>query len=320
MRHFACAVIVLIIFGVAAGQSGGAPTTQEQRQSVLRLAASYPANPQDPALDQQATAATKMLQDAPDIPVALCPEHLPWIEKKKYKYAHELTIAYYLGSGAYAIQHSEAKPSRLYYPALMAGSEAAIRAYQTILGQDAGAKLDKMSEWIDQQKAGKLMANLEANCSSPNPARSRPKGPSTAEERQHIIAFASQLQQNPIDPILRPEYQELFFVIVQATDFSVEMCTISTPWMGDKPEYKYGPDLTGLNLLAMSAFVLQNPGKDGAAQNRAGLAASLRGYEAILQQEPTAHSKTLDDVLNVEKQGKLDEWFKDRYTKTCKKK
>jgi len=118
------------------------------------------------------------------------------------------------------------------------------------------------------------------------------------------------------------EYQELFIVVVSASDFTVEICTASSPWMDDKPEYKYGPDLLALNLMAMSAYVLRNPetGKEGFAHNRAGLAASLRGYEAVLKQEPAAHSKALDELLLLEKQGQLDDWFRARYAKKCTKK
>jgi len=45
---------------------------------------------------------------------------------------------------------------------------------------------------------------------------SRPKGPLTVQERQRILELASLLQQSPLDPALRPEYQELFIVVVQA--------------------------------------------------------------------------------------------------------
>ena len=200
--------------------------------------------------------------------------------------------------------------------------EAALRAYQSLLQLDSSAKLDKMDDWSSKQKSSQLIPYLEKTCERPNPALSRPKGPLTVQERQRILELASLLQQSPLDPALRPEYQELFIVVVQASDFTVEICTASSPWMDDKPEYKYGPDLLALNLMAMSAYVLRNPetGKEGFAHNRAGLAASLRGYEAVLKQEPAAHSKALDELLLLEKQGQLDDWFRARYAKKCTKK
>jgi hypothetical protein len=170
-----------------------------------------------------ATSAAKMLQEAPDIPVATCADHLPWTQKKNYKYAHQLSVAYMLGSGGYALQHAEVKPiSRLYFPGLLAGSQSAMRAYQVILQKDPKAKLDKMNDWNDRMQAGTFTAMLIKDCSPPNPAVSRGKEPVTAEEKRRIIALAEEMQKNPIDPALLPEYQELFTVVIQASGFTVE--------------------------------------------------------------------------------------------------
>jgi hypothetical protein len=216
-------------------------------------------------------------------------------------------VAYYLGSGSYSIEHEGAKPSRLHYPGLLAGSQAATRAYQAILKLDGKARLDKMDDWIAMQQSGEFLPHLIQKCLWRSPAMSRGKVPVKPEEKQRIIAFAEELQQNPLDPALLPEYQELFTVIIQAPDFTVVFCTASTPWMKDKPEYKYGPELMALDAMAMASYILRNPdtGKDANAHNLAGLKVSLRGYEAILKQEPAAHSRALDDSLALEKEGKL---------------
>lgn len=316
MRHiWFC--ILLFLATAAAAQSG---TT---REDVVRLAASYPVNPQDAALEAQATSAAKMLQSTPDIPVSICTEHLPWIEKKNYKYAHQLTVAYLLSSGAYSIQHAEVKPvTRMYFPGLLAGSKAAMQTYQSILQLDPKAKLDKMNDWSSRMQAGTFMAMLIKECSPPNPAVSRGKEPITAAEKQRIIALAEEMQKNPIDPALLPEYQELFIVVIQASGFTVEVNTASTPWEDDKPEYQYSGELMALNLMAMASYVLQNPetGKSGFVHGHAGLIACLRGYEAILKQQPSAQSKSMEAALTAEKEGKLDDWYKQRYAaKTSKK-
>jgi hypothetical protein len=320
MRHRVFCVLVMLAVAAAA-QSGGAPTSAEQRQAVVRLAAAYPVHPEDQALDQEAAAVVKLRMAVPDRPAAVCIEHVPWV-KKKYKHDRELTLAYVLGSEAYVLQHAELKPSRLHFPALLAGSQAAIRTYQSILQLNPKAKLDKMNDWADRMQAGTFMPMLVKDCSPPNPAMSRGTGPVTAEEKQRIIALAEEIQKKPIDPALLPEYQELFIVVIQTSDFTVEITSAGNPWMDDKPEYKYGPELLALNMMAMASYVLQNPetGKSGFAHGRAGLAASLRGYEAILRQEPSAQSKTMEDALAAEKAGKLDDWYKERYNKKSTKK
>jgi len=322
VRHLVSGVLLLV--GTAAlAQSGSAPTTAEQRAGVVRLAAAYPANPQDPGLDGEATAAAKLLQAAPDIPVPICTGHLPWIEKKNYKYAHQLTVAYLLGSGAYSIQHADAKPTtRLYFPGLLAGSQASIHIYQSILQLDPKARLDKMNDWNDRIQAGTFMALLIKECSPPNPALSRGKEPVTAEEKRRIVALAEEMQKNPIDPALLPEYQELFVVVIQASGFTVEIGSAAAPWMDDKPEYKYGAELLALNVMAMASYVLQNPetGKSGFEHGRAGLMACLRGYEVLLKQDSTAQSKSMEAALAAEKQGKLEDWYKERYSRKSSKK
>jgi len=303
-------------------QSVGAQAATDQRETAVRLAAAYPANPLDAALDREATAAAGVLQAAPDNPVVSCSDRLPWMEKKKYKYNHELSVAYVLGAGAYALQHAEVRRSRRYYPGLMAGSQAALRAYESILAQDPKARLDNMSVWSDQMRSGEFRRILFKNCALPNPALSRSKDPLTPEERRRIVALAEEMQKDPIDLALKPEYQELFVVVAQASDISVNLCPSSSPWIDEKPEYKYGSDLLALNLMAMASYVLRNPdtGKSGLAHGRAGLIASLRGYEAVLKQDPGAKSAALDAALEREKQGKLDDWYKEQYAARCKNK
>lgn len=170
MRRVAACVFVLACALQGISQTGGAQLTEDQSKAVIRLAAAYPLNPTDPALDQQASAAAKLLI-TPGAPPSTCADHLPWIEKKKYKYAHELSVALYLGSGSYILQHAGTRPSMVYYPALLAGSQAAISTYQVLLRQDPSAKLDKLDGWIAKQQSGQLMSYLEEKCQRPNPVQ-----------------------------------------------------------------------------------------------------------------------------------------------------
>jgi hypothetical protein len=316
MRYFIACILAANSVFVAMAQTTGGSLTEEQRQEIIRLAIAYPASPYDITLDQQATTAVKVLT-SPEF--RICTDHLPWLENKKYKYSHKLSVAYYLGGGAYVVQHGGIRPSLRYYPASLAAAQTAIHAYQSLRQQDPGATLDKMDDWIAKQQPEQFPAYLHEKC--PWPALNRPAGPTTVEEKQRFLEMAYRLQQTPLDPALRPEVQELLAVMAEATDFTVLICTGSTPWMAEKPEYKYGPELLALDLMAMSAYILQNPitGKEGSVHNRAGLTATLRGYEAILKQDPGSHSKALDDLLLLEKQGRLDDWFH-AHSKGCTEK
>src|SRR6202023_2352717 len=308
MRDFVALMLAANFVFVAVAQTNGSSLTEEQRHEIIRLAAAYPVNPYDITLDQQATTAVNLLI-SPEF--RICTEHLPWVENKKYKYSHKLSVAYYLGGGSYVVQHSGTRPTLLYYPASLAAAQAAVHAYQSLRQQDPGAALDKMDDWITKQQPEQFSDYLQEKCLWPNQALNRPKGPTTAEEKQRFLELAYRLQQTPLDPALRPEFQELLAVMADAADFTVYMCTACMPWIREEPEYKYGPDLLALDVMSMTAYILQNPitGKKGPAHNRAGLTATLRGYEAILKQAPSAHSRVLDDLLSLEKQGKLNDWF-----------
>ena len=70
-----------------------------------------------------------------------------------------------------------------------------------------------------------------------------------------------------------------------------------------------------------AAFTIENPEKAGdrLAQFVAGVEGALRAYSAILQQKPEARSKSLDEILQKQSQGKLQEFVRDAADKGCRK-
>jgi hypothetical protein len=62
-------------------------------------------------------------------------------------------------------------------------------------------------------------------------------------------------------------------------------------------------------MLASGAFIIENPAKAGDtnAMNLAAVESVLKVYSGIVKQKPDAKWKTLDDLLNKQTQGKLDE-------------
>ena len=73
----------------------------------------------------------------------------PWLAKKKYKYAPELTLAATFGQGVLAIEHPESAGTT---EANLAGLKSALRVYEKILAQDAKAKVDLMEDLLQQEK------------------------------------------------------------------------------------------------------------------------------------------------------------------------
>ena len=91
---------------------------------------------------------------------------------------------------------------------------------------------------------------------------------------------------------------------------------IEAPW--GRPRYSCATfQCTGDDIgpAASTAFLIENPDKtsDLGAMNLAAVESVLKTYNAILQQKPEAKSKTLDDLLKKQSQGKL----KDSIQKQC---
>ena len=74
-----------------------------------------------------------------------------------------------------------------------------------------------------------------------------------------------------------------------------------------RPGYKYRSALNSQLLLSSAAFALEHPDRasDGTAQNIGGMEGVLKAYSAILKSDPAAHAKSLDDLLQKQRQGKL---------------
>ena len=91
--------------------------------------------------------------------------------------------------------------------------------------------------------------------------------------------------------------------------------------MPSKDKYKRSGDLAAVGLAATVAFMIQHPdeGKDPATAGVAAMESMLRAYQKIIEQDPKAHSKEMDEVVEIQKQGKLEEYIRGRWATTCKK-
>ncbi len=149
-------------------------------------------------------------------------------------------------------------------------------------------------------------------------AQEQKRGPSTQEERARAVRIAQALEAQPNDTSLHDDYTWLLCWAVEVPDLSVSICTANMPW---KDKYKHSGDLAAVGLAATVAFVIQHPneGKDAGAAGLAAMESMLRAYQKIVEQDPKAHSEEMDEVVETQRQGKLEGYVRDRWTKTCNK-
>ncbi|HSY93263.1 MAG TPA: hypothetical protein VK812_18010 [Candidatus Binatus sp.] len=143
------------------------------------------------------------------------------------------------------------------------------------------------------------------------------QAPSTPEERTRLVTLTHKLESNPLDPKLRSEREWAIKWLIEVPDIHVGMCPTI---LGDYHKYKYSSEITTQLMLAGAEFAIENPdqAKDQSAQYVAAAESALKAYSAILQQDPKARSKPLDEVVQRQSEGKLKESVQDAANKTCR--
>jgi hypothetical protein len=137
---------------------------------------------------------------------------------------------------------------------------------------------------------------------------------STPEERAQWVETTHKLESNPLDDSVNTEGERALKQVSDAHDIHVPLCPgLLSGFNGLK--YIYAHVITRQYMLASTAFLIENPEKasDVDAMNLAAVESVLKTYSAILRQKPEAKSKTLDDLLKKQSQGKL----KDFVQKQC---
>jgi hypothetical protein len=151
---------------------------------------------------------------------------------------------------------------------------------------------------------------------SPAPEKPAEKH-STPEDRQRLLAIAHKLEAAPLDAALAPEREWAVSWVVAAPDIHVRICP---SLLGDlrRPRYKYKAEIGEQFLISSAAFLIEHP--DQADNNRAqsvgGMEGVLKAYSAIVKAEPQATAKSLDALLEKQREGKLADvvW---EIAKTC---
>ena len=137
------------------------------------------------------------------------------------------------------------------------------------------------------------------------PAESKMRGPSTPEERARALDYIQSLEQKPLAKDSVEKRIWLTEWIVQVPDITVTMCCKALDSL-DTVNETYSNQLRMQAIYSEAGYILQHPGVKSEAQKQAaGLAGALRAYQAIQRFDPTAEYPVLDNLLSLQRQGKL---------------
>jgi len=162
----------------------------------------------------------------------------------------------------------------------------------------------------------KLLAVLIVLTSAASlPCAAKMRGPSTPEERARAVEYVRSLEENPLAKDSLEKRMWLTEWIVEVPDFTVSACCKELESL-DKVNNTYSNQLRMQVVYSQAAFLLQHPEEKNAATIRAaGLAGTLRAYRAIQRFDPTAKYPLLDNLIALEKKGKLQQYVQ---KKKCK--
>jgi hypothetical protein len=149
------------------------------------------------------------------------------------------------------------------------------------------------------------------------PRAAQAASPSTPEERARVVQLAHKLESNPTDESLTSEREWAIKWLIQAPDITVEMCPAV---IGDFHKYKYSSEITTQLLLSSAAYVIEHPesAKDRNARFLGGTEGALKAYRVLQQAHPKDKSKTLDEMVQRQEEGKLADTVRENAAKGCK--
>ena len=140
------------------------------------------------------------------------------------------------------------------------------------------------------------------------PAESKTRGPSTPQERARALDYIQSLEQNPLAKDSLDKRMWLTEWIVQVPDFTVKSCCKDLDSL-EKVNDTYSNQLRMQAIYSQAGYILRHPNvKSDAEKQAAGLAGALRAYRSIQRFDPTAQYPVLDNLLTLERQGKLQQY------------
>jgi hypothetical protein len=149
--------LVSIFLSVASAQQKRGPSTPEERDRFVKVAAAFQADPLNKALQPDREWAILFLIEVPDISISICIEMMPWT-KDKYELSGELTVAAMLAAGSFVIKNGSSDQ----FAVNTAGVEAALEAYRKIVAADPKKVSKRTNELLEKQKRAELAEFVRA--------------------------------------------------------------------------------------------------------------------------------------------------------------
>jgi hypothetical protein len=153
-------------------------------------------------------------------------------------------------------------------------------------------------------------AAQEKSSAKPEGSPAAPEKPaekhSTPEDRQRLVAIAHKLEAAPLDPALVPERGWAVTFVVGAPDLHVRICTSLLSDLR-RPRYKYKSEIGEQLLISSAAYLIEHPDQanNSRTQSVGGMEGVLKAYSAIIKAEPQATAKSLDALLEKQREGRL---------------
>ena len=156
--------------------------------------------------------------------------------------------------------------------------------------------------------ARKLFALVVVLAAVSLPCAAKMRTLSTPEDRERVVDYAHSLEEHPLAKDNLAKRMWLTEWIVKAPEVSVDVCCKELQSL-DEVNNTYSEQLRMQAMYSQAAFELEHPDVTNSATiQTAGLAGTLRAYRAILRFDPSAKYPVLDNLLSLEKQGKLQKY------------
>lgn len=133
-----------------------------------------------------------------------------------------------------------------------------------------------------------------------------------SDDLERVVDYAHSLEEHPLAKDNLQKRMWLTEWIVNSPALTVAPCCKELDSL-DQINNTYSQQLRMQAMYSQAAFQLEHPKvKDPAALQAAGLAGTLRAYRAIQRFDPSAKYPVLDDLMSLERKGKLQKYLERR--------
>jgi hypothetical protein len=132
--------------------------------------------------------------------------------------------------------------------------------------------------------------------------------PTPTPQHKHWAEITHKFETAPLDDDAAHDAGVIVGEIAVSTDFHVAICQELYADFGES-KYDYHHQIRWLYMLGAATYQVESGKTDAEGTNLYALHSVLKGYAAILRQEPTAKDKTLEELAKLDAKSKLAEFI-----------